>query len=214
MPGLEKQVLGSGSEQAKGPQCQTPDPIAVIEEEHALQLEFCDVLELIADSLPNRLNQDLTRIAVPILRNSMPLHMKLEEEVLFPLMRKRVAGAAHLAAVLDRLEDEHETDEDLAAEIADALEAVGKTGIPDNPEMLGYMLRAFFDSQRRHIAWENRVVLPLARDILLPSDLADFQAWIMESGRPMCAHKSLLELRSAGATAGLCKSCRNSQRPA
>jgi hemerythrin-like domain-containing protein len=213
MPGLEKHDLGSGAIKAGRPQCQTPDPIAVIEEEHALQLEFCDVLELIADSLPNRVDLNLTRIAIPILRNSMPLHMKLEEEVLFPLMRKRVAGTAHFAAILERLEDEHETDEDLAAEIADALEAVGETGVPDNPEMLGYMLRAFFDSQRRHIAWENRVVLPLARDVLLPSDLADFQTWIMDSGRPMCAHKSLLELRSAGATAALCRNCQNSTRP-
>jgi hemerythrin-like domain-containing protein len=209
MQGLNKQDPSAALRMAEPSRCQTPDPISVIDEEHALQLEFCDVLELIADSLPNRVDLALVRIAIPILRNSMPLHMKLEEEVLFPLMRKRVEGTAHLEAVLERLEDEHDADEDLAGEIADEFELLEKSGTPQNPEMLGYMLRAFFESQRRHIAWENRLVLPLARDILLPSDLVDFQAWIMESGRPVCVHHSLVELRRLGSVTALCKHCRN-----
>lgn len=213
MPGFGKQGGDPGAGSVERVICQTPDPISVIEEEHALQLEFCDVLEFIADCLPNRVDIALTHVAIPILRNGMPLHMKLEEEVLFPLLRKRVAEVAHLAAVLDRLEDEHDTDEDLASEIADELEALGSTGAAENPDMLGYMLRAFFESQRRHIAWENRVVLPLARQMLLATDLAEFQAWIMESGRPACTQKSLLDLRSAAAPARVCTSCRNATLP-
>ena len=32
--------------------------------------------------------------------------------------------------------------------------------------MVGYMLRGFFEAYRRHIEWENRVVLPLASNKL------------------------------------------------
>ena len=34
---------------------------------------------------------------------------------------------------------------------------------PENPEALGYMLRAFFDTTRRHIAFEREHILPVIR---------------------------------------------------
>ena len=48
--------------------------------------------------------------------------------------------------------------------------------------MLGYMLRGFFERYRRHIHWENTLVMPLARLRLTPGDLEDLSA-LMESSR-------------------------------
>ena len=42
------------------------------------------------------------------------------------------------------------------------LVCLGHGGAIDNPEALGFMLRAFFDTVRRHIAFEREYVFPLA----------------------------------------------------
>ena len=52
--------------------------------------------------------------------------------------------------------------------------------------MVGYMLRSFFESYRRHIHWENAVVLPLARARLTRED-------IEELGAAMSRHRELGE---------------------
>ena len=64
---------------------------------------------------------------------------------------------------MQQLEAEHAADESFAHELADELQLLADTGLVRNAEMLGYMLRGFFEHQRRHIEWENRVLLPLAR---------------------------------------------------
>jgi hemerythrin-like domain-containing protein len=199
---------------AAGPAlCPAPDPIAVIEEEHALQLELCELLECMADRLPEPVDPRLAGVAVTILRSGLPQHMRLEEDVLFPLMRRRICGQAQLAAMLDRLTSEHDVDESLAGEIADTLQSMADGHGPDNAEMIGYMLRGFFESQRRHIAWENEVVLPLARQILLEEDLGELQARIMEMRRPICTRQSLTAIRLGGRAASVCGTCAAGARP-
>jgi hemerythrin-like domain-containing protein len=183
MPDSDGRSAPGGSKPNTNDVYAAPAPIAAIEEEHAFQLELCNLLEFLADSLPYRFEPAVVRVAVAILLNGFPQHIKLEEEVLFPLLRRHTAKATHLTAMLEQLEDEHETDEGPANEIADALETLAESGRPDNAEMLGYMLRGFFESQRRHIGWENHVVLLLAREILSREDLAQLQSWIMASGQ-------------------------------
>ncbi len=51
--------------------------------------------------------------------------------------------------------------------------AEGKT--LDDPLTFGHQARAFAGFQRRHLAWENSVLLPLARRRLDPSDAADLR---------------------------------------
>jgi hemerythrin-like domain-containing protein len=74
-----------------------------------------------------------------------------------------------------QLEHEHGSDESFAYEIADELEHIAEAKAPENAEMLGYMLRGFFISQRRHIRWENATVIPLARRTLTEADLAELR---------------------------------------
>lgn len=209
MPERLEKALESGAtpSECEVLRCVRPDPLGVIEEEHALQIELCDVLESIADDLPDRADRELARVAVSILTRSWPAHVALEEECLFPLLRQRSAGDAMAHDILDRLEAEHEHDEDFAGEIAMALQAFVDEGVIENPAMLGYMLRGFFDGQRRHVAWENATILPLARKILLEDDLAKVQAWIMSSDHPRCIHQSRIALVSARRGKDVCGSC-------
>jgi hypothetical protein len=73
--------------------------------------------------------------------------------------------------------------------------------------MLGYMLRGFFEQQRRHIEWENRVLLPLARRTLTKADLVELQDWIMQSARPACVRHSVATLKRIRSGPAACKGC-------
>lgn len=192
-----------------GLRCVTPDPLGVLEEEHALQLELCGVLETIADDLPDRANRGLAKVAVSILTRSWPAHIALEETCLFPLLRARAQASGDTMSldILDHLEAEHEHDEDFAGEISMALQAFVDDGNIENPAMLGYMLRGFFQSQRRHIAWENATILPLARRVLSGEDLDKIQTWIMSSGHPRCTHQSRTALVQAREGQDVCGGC-------
>lgn len=194
-----------------GPRCRSPDPIALIAEEHALQRELCDLLEALADGLPHSLDKAIAVIAVSILEGSVPRHIRLEEEALFPILRSRIASDDPLWAALDCLEDEHERDGAALVELTDALKTAAAEGRATNPDMLGYLLRGYFDSQRRHIAWEDRVVLPVARESLTDDDLAALQAWIMDSEHPRCAHQSILAIRNARSARSICERCPSGQ---
>ena len=77
---------------------------------------------------------------------------------------------AGLAGVLTLAEKEHVLDQGRADEIVESLEEFVCTERISNPDMLGYMLRGFFESQRRHMAWEKHVVLPLAQQQLSAED--------------------------------------------
>jgi hemerythrin-like domain-containing protein len=101
---------------------------------------------------------------------------------LFPLLRGRATEADAIGPILDRLAEEHESDTDFAAEIVETLDAMARHGRVANPEMLGYMLRGFFERYRRHVHWENTLVMPLVRRRLTEDDLANLAA-IMASNR-------------------------------
>lgn len=168
--------VGIGSAQAS-------DPISILEVDHALKIEFCDLLEGIADSLPYETDPSLVDVAVTILREGLPDHIALEEHHLFPMLRRRNDGGCCCETVLSQLEHEHSSDEAFGYEIAEELERLTATKEARNAEMLGYMLRGFFISQRRHVQWENAVVLPLARQVLNEADLEELMEAIVERSR-------------------------------
>lgn len=148
-----------------------PDPIDLIAWDHELQLELCDLLESIADGLPAVTSASVTRVAAATLRGGFKAHMQFEERELFPMLRRRGATRPWLCRALDQLSQEHEADEDFCQEVAEALEGLSIDRGTSNPDMIGYMLRGFFLSQRRHLEWENTVVLPEARELLTDDDL-------------------------------------------
>lgn len=127
--------------------------------------------------------------------------------MLFPLLRRRAIDAVPLDAILQRLEAEHAADMDFAGEFADELQLAADRGHARNPEMLGFMLRGFFEQQRRHVEWENRVLLPIARQVLTGEDLGQLQSWIMASGRPACVRHSVAALRRMPGGSAACAQC-------
>jgi hemerythrin-like domain-containing protein len=211
MTGTRKVALRAANDAFQS-SCGSPDPLALIEEDHALQLELCNLLEYLADCLPERVNGAVARSAAAILRQGLGPHLQLEEEMLFPLLRRRAGEGSTLEAIMDQLEAEHAADASFADELADELLALSEADEARNPEMLGYMLRGFFERQRRHIEWENRLLLPLARRTLTQEDLAQFQDWIMSSGRPACVKHSVATLKRMHSGSATCRQCASRAR--
>lgn len=159
------------------------NPLDMIASAHAVQVQMCDAMERIADGLPDEVDRRLCAQVASCLAFDLPLHHHDEEEALFPLLKMRALPEDGLDQILDRLAAEHASDNDFASEIAEALETLGQGGRPANPEMLGYMLRGFFERYRRHVQWENTLVMPLARLRLMPEDLETLQARMSENRR-------------------------------
>ena len=168
-------MKNSKSASGKIAHCHEPpgagNPLDAIETAHRVHAQICDVLEAIADGLPDDVDCRLAINALDSLRFELPLHHIDEEEGLFPLLERRAKPKDNITDVLARLALEHATDESFAEELDDSLDVLSHGGRVDNPNMVGYMLRGFFENYRRHLHWENTLVLPLARKRLLKEDL-------------------------------------------
>jgi hemerythrin-like domain-containing protein len=160
----------------------TRNPLDIIAYAHAHQMEMCDAMERIADGLPDEVDRRLCAQVAACLVFDLPLHHHDEESALFPLLRQRALPDDGIDHILERLAFEHHSDNDFASEIAEMLEVLGQGGKARNPDMLGYMLRGFFERYRRHVHWENALVMPLARLRLTGADLQQLAA-MMESNR-------------------------------
>ena len=152
------------------------NPLDMIAHAHAVQVQMCDAMERIADGLPDDVDRRLCAQVASCLQFDLPLHHHDEETALFPLLRERAVPEDRLMEILDRLASEHSSDTDFASEIAESLELLGQGGRSGNPDMLGYMLRGFFERYRRHVHWENTLVMPIARIRLTLEDLAALSA--------------------------------------
>jgi Hemerythrin HHE cation binding domain len=139
-------------------------PCRDIAEAHHRKLEFCDQMEAIADALPwvDRLQcLQVANQLVPLLREAH----RYEEEEVFPVF-ERAGGLGLMARIASvrRLKAEHIEDECAAQDLTELLLEIGHGRPIANPEALGFMLRAFFDSLKRHIAFEREHVVPIVAE--------------------------------------------------
>ncbi len=126
------------------------------------KIRLCDALGEIADSLPDNLDKarclQVASVLAPIVRSSHGY----EEDVIFPAYMSAIT-VIEIPAPLKRLREEHFEDECYADELTETLMEIARGGGVRNAEALGYMLRAFFASVRRHVAFEREHVIPTIR---------------------------------------------------
>lgn len=128
--------------------------IQKLEKHLEIQLALCDALEKIADGLPNDVDrQECLHVATHIYAIVKRAH-SFEEEELFPIIRRN-ASSENVEDVLQHLHSDHWEDESYAEELQDALFGYITRPQSINVDALSYMLRGFFGSLRRHIAFEQ-----------------------------------------------------------
>ena len=136
------------------------DPRSVFRRAQGEILGLCDILEDIADSLPDNLDRRKCRLAATSIEPLIIDVHRFEEHTIFPMARRELSRLGAPNRCIRRLEAEHFEDQcyagELSAALTDAIE-----GASFHAEMLGYMLRGFFDSVRRHTAFERDYLLIL-----------------------------------------------------
>lgn len=138
--------------------------------EHYRQRQLCQAIDEAA-SLAHAPASLLAEI-VSFLRHDLPLHVIDEEEDLFPLLRRRCLAEDDIKRVLGLLSSDHHAEVASAARLADRLEVVLESGgAPSQTVDLVRSMHNFTQRERRHIALENAVVLPIARLRLTSRDL-------------------------------------------
>ncbi|MDP3370738.1 MAG: hemerythrin domain-containing protein [Brevundimonas sp.] len=169
------------------------EPLNWLFAEHYRHRQLCQLIERVGTATL-LLDEEAEEI-LAFLRHDMPLHVIDEEDDLFPLLRRRCQPADELDAVLGALAAEHRDD----LEHARALIAVLQQALIDG-QAPGHDLetrRLFTDfalHERRHIALENAVVLPIARLRLTTVDLRSL------STRLAARRGVLLDLPEEGST--------------
>lgn len=136
------------------------DPRAIFRRAQGEILGLCDILEEIADSLPDNLNRRKCRLAATSMEPLLFDIHRFEETTIFPLARRELHRLGAPCRCVERLEAEHAEDQGFAGDLALALnDAMESSAF--HAELLGYMLRGFFDSVRRHTAFEREYLLVL-----------------------------------------------------
>lgn len=146
------------------------DPVEFIRQEHDLQFQVCNQIEEIYSSIGLEPVRDWARSLRDYLSEDLPRHIRDEEEGLFPILLRRCQGQEEIEVILDQLASEHESDLGLLDPILRELDLVAESEAPHHPAEFLSSARAFVETQRRHLIWENRVVLPLAEKRLTQND--------------------------------------------
>lgn len=145
-----------------------------LEEEHGMIEGVLAQIEALADALPALPPRTALEGVILHLREAIPAHCRHEEQSIAAVLDvPRVPEAAmesmHAAAMsalrrnaFELLRAEHEINEAVAHELADAIDDCLFDGGAARPEALGQLARQFFLLMRRHMAWEELVLATLA----------------------------------------------------
>lgn len=147
------------------------DPLSFFFAEHYRHRQLCKMI----DELSTATFFDGAKIArvADFLRFEAPIHIIDEEEDLFPLLRRRCLEEDDLEGVLGVLAADHKADAVLGAAVRRHLEHSLETRLAPGGDLEKRKALASFAAQeRRHLALENAIVLPIARLRLSEEDLA------------------------------------------
>ncbi len=170
---------------------ETPkDPFAFILDEHDRQFEICARLENFVGTLGSEPCAREAAALLTFLVQDLPVHIEDEERDLFPLLASRRGDDENLTIILDQLVSEHELDRGLVEPIVQDLRHIADGRTPSDIKRFCMDVRAFSEAMRRHINWENRVVIPLAEGILRAQDREHLATRIAERRRNLAPRGS------------------------
>jgi len=160
------------------------EPLDFFFAEHFRHRQLCRLIDRLGATV--FFDADPIAEVVDFLRFEAPIHIIDEEEDLFPLLRRRCQPEDELENVLGVLSAEHRADAMLGRAVRTHLEHCLDTRSAPGASLEGRRdLAAFAAQERRHLALENAVVLPIARLRLTPADLTGL-------GRRLAARRGMM----------------------
>ncbi len=146
------------------------EPLEFLFAEHYRHRQLCRALEQLASE--KQFAGLAMRAVETFLASDLALHVQDEEVDFFPLLRQRCEPEDDIGAVLDKLSREHEIDERYSRAAQVVLNVSIAAGVPVSETSGGPdALTRLAAQERRHLALENAVVMPIARIRLSDRDL-------------------------------------------
>jgi hemerythrin-like domain-containing protein len=160
------------------------DPLHIILTEHDRQRRVAEWLWTHSGDQRLAPIQEQVVTLLAYLTRDLLLHHRDEEDDLFPVLRARCVPTDGIETILAELDRDHAAESFLVRDIAVDLRVVAESRDLEAPARFFTSLRIFAEGQRRHLSWENRVVMPLAGKRLTRQDLETL-------GRNMAARRGI-----------------------
>lgn len=167
--------MGDGKEHLNRGDCLSPtatgllwQPLEFIREDHLRERQICVLIDEIASGgVPDK---DTVNSVLGFLKRELPLHLKDEEEDLFPLLLQRCEPDEEIGKVIDKLLGDHaHAGQDTPSIIAILEELTLRDRSPSEKEREAML--AYAAHSRRHLILENAIILPISRLRLTAEDL-------------------------------------------
>ena len=143
-------------------------PLDFLFAEHSRQRVTCGILDEIAED--ETIDTEKVGAVLDFLTDSLRLHVRDEDEDLFPLLRRHAEADDRLGELLSELSEEHVVDGACAEAIIEELLHL-ETAAPSTE--FRKLVRRFAANGRRHLITENAIVMPMTRALLTHRDLKD-----------------------------------------
>lgn len=161
------------SHRVETPDLQTGLPNSPIEwflAEHQRHRQFCALMR--HSAVATVFDEKLVTWLLDFVVHERAQHVSDEEQDFFPLLRARALPEDDVEEILGRLSAEHVEGQDYARSVRRHLEdCLGSRAPIGWSAARRASLEGFTAQELRHLALENAVVLPLARQRLTPEDL-------------------------------------------
>ncbi len=146
----------------------------------ALQLEACRGLLALADGLPKAADYNLAQRLIEIFNAAWVGHVRFQEEVIYPLLKRRLREEqCRSAALFDRQHKEIQFADD---EVVDTLRMARSSEAAS--DALSYLLRLVAERRRDHIEAEQVLLLPVLPQMLTPIERKMYIEWAAANPLP------------------------------
>jgi hemerythrin-like domain-containing protein len=145
-------------------------PLDHLAMENARLVRVCDHLDTISTSV-SRLAKRAAPVLTPYLRWDYPRHFDWIEQDLFTALEASSFVGDPVHEPMAQLTLEQAVDRKRAARLAGLLAEYGGKQDEEMEKPLSYAAACFAEAQRRHVAWLDTVLFPIAQERLTASDL-------------------------------------------
>ncbi|MBT8472617.1 MAG: hemerythrin domain-containing protein [Marinicaulis sp.] len=147
------------------------EPLDFLFAEHHRQRQAALILTFVADG---QFDEAGVQELIEFLQNDFALHVQDEELGFFPILKSCCPPEDNIDSIVARLVEEHKKDELIGEDILKILKTSVLTRAITQEE--SRELRAFAEHIRQHLAFENAVLLPIARARMDEAALAHLSA--------------------------------------
>lgn len=146
-------------------------PLDYLLAEHMRLRAVCSLLRYAGEVC--QLDAGCAKAIARFITSALPLHRDDEEKNLFPALLKSARAGDELAETITRLEADHRQMKAVQMDIVDALTAEPDSAVVSLSPSAARTLRDFAETERRHVAVENGIVLAIARARITAKGLAE-----------------------------------------